>query len=52
MNEREVASPPRTWPHAGVHRIPYAAYTHEETYARELARLFYHGHWCYVRLEA
>jgi salicylate 5-hydroxylase large subunit len=33
-------------------RIPFAAYTDEELYRRELERLFYRGHWCYVGLEA
>ena len=29
----------------GVHRIPFVAYTREDLYARELARIFYRGHW-------
>jgi salicylate 5-hydroxylase large subunit len=33
-------------------RIPFAVYTDEALYKRELERLFYHGHWCYVGLEA
>ena len=40
------------WRDAGVHRIPLAAYTREDLYARELERFFYRGHWCYVGLEA
>jgi salicylate 5-hydroxylase large subunit len=33
-------------------RIPFAVYTDDDIYKRELERLFYHGHWCYVGLEA
>jgi salicylate 5-hydroxylase large subunit len=33
-------------------RIPFAVYTDDAIYKRELERLFYHGHWCYVGLEA
>ena len=33
-------------------RIPFAVYTDQAIYRRELERLFYHGHWCYVGLEA
>jgi salicylate 5-hydroxylase large subunit len=33
-------------------RIPFAVYTDEQIYQRELERIFYHGHWCYVGLEA
>jgi salicylate 5-hydroxylase large subunit len=33
-------------------RIPFAAYTREDLYQRELERFFYRGHWCYVGLEA
>ena len=33
-------------------RIPFATYTDEALYRRELDRLFYRGHWCYVGLEA
>ena len=36
----------------GTNRIPFAVYTDEAIYKRELERLFYHGHWCYVGLEA
>ena len=40
------------WADGAVHRIPLAAYTRDDLYARELERLFYRGHWCYVGLEA
>jgi salicylate 5-hydroxylase large subunit len=33
-------------------RIPFSVYTDEQIYKRELERLFYRGHWCYVGLEA
>ncbi|HEY0484580.1 MAG TPA: aromatic ring-hydroxylating dioxygenase subunit alpha [Kofleriaceae bacterium] len=33
-------------------RIPFGTYTDEALYRRELERLFYGGHWCYVGLEA
>jgi salicylate 5-hydroxylase large subunit len=36
----------------GTNRIPFSVYTDEAIYKRELERLFYHGHWCYVGLEA
>ena len=40
------------WVGEGTHRIPFWAYTDEAVYRRELERLFYRGHWCYVALEA
>jgi salicylate 5-hydroxylase large subunit len=33
-------------------RIPYRLYTDRAIYERELERLFYRDHWCYVGLEA
>ena len=33
-------------------RIPFSVYTDEQLHQRELERLFYRGHWCYVGLEA
>ena len=33
-------------------RIPFAVYTDDQVYKRELERLFYRDHWCYVGLEA
>jgi hypothetical protein len=33
-------------------RVPHRVYTDEALYRRELERLFYKGHWCYVGLEA
>ncbi|WP_020653872.1 aromatic ring-hydroxylating dioxygenase subunit alpha [Massilia niastensis] len=40
------------WDQPGSSRIPFWAYTDEALYKRELERLFYQGHWCYVGLEA
>lgn len=41
------------WPaQAGSSRIPFWAYTDPAVYQRELDRLFYGPHWCYVGLEA
>jgi salicylate 5-hydroxylase large subunit len=40
------------WDHPGSSRIPFWAYTDEALYTRELERMFYQGHWCYVGLEA
>ena len=41
-----------TWPGEGTSRVPFWAYTREDLYKKELERLFYQGHWCYVGLEA
>jgi len=40
------------WPGEGTSRIPFWAYTRDDLHKRELDRLFYSGHWCYVGLEA
>ena len=40
------------WETDGTSRIPFQAYTDEALYRKELDRLFYNGHWCYVGLEA
>jgi salicylate 5-hydroxylase large subunit len=40
------------WHPEGESRIPYGVYSDEALYQRELERLFYRGHWCYVGLEA
>ena len=56
MNDRipiaAAAPEQREWPGADTSRIPFWAYTGEDLYRRELERFFYHGHWCYVGLEA
>ena len=40
------------WEGQGTSRIPFMAYTQADQHRRELERLFYRGHWCYVGLEA
>ncbi len=41
------------WPaQEGSSRVPFWAYTDPAVYQRELDRLFYGPHWCYVGLEA
>ncbi len=40
-----------TWPDGGVGRIPLWAYSDRAVYERELERIFYGPHWCYVGLE-
>jgi salicylate 5-hydroxylase large subunit len=52
MNEAPIAFEEPVWNGAGSSRIPFRAYTDADIYRRELERLFYTGHWCYVGLEA
>ncbi|UUX95358.1 aromatic ring-hydroxylating dioxygenase subunit alpha [Aquabacterium sp. J223] len=53
MSETSTIFPTQPhWEGDGTHRIPFLAYTSDEIYKRELERLFYKGHWCYVGLEA
>lgn len=40
------------WEGDGSSRIPFRAYTDPALHQRELERLFYRNHWCYVGLEA
>ena len=40
------------WDAGDICRIPYRLYTDDAVYRRELERLFYRGHWCYVGLAA
>src|SRR5579863_6347455 len=40
------------WGTADTSRIPFMVYTGDDLYKKELERFFYHGHWCYVGLEA
>jgi salicylate 5-hydroxylase large subunit len=52
MNDPFFAHQPESlWSGVGTHRVPYAAYTDPDLYQRELQRLFYNGHWCYLGLE-
>ena len=41
-----------SWHANGSSRVPFQAYTDTEIYRRELDRLFYRAHWCYVALAA
>ncbi|MFM0311948.1 aromatic ring-hydroxylating dioxygenase subunit alpha [Paraburkholderia sp. RL17-383-BIF-A] len=52
MNEAPVVFKKSEWKGDGSSRIPFWAYTDDDVYRRELERFFYHGHWCYVALEA
>ena len=38
--------------YAGSSRVPFWAYTDPQLYQRELEKIFYGAHWCYVGLEA
>ncbi|HVL59528.1 MAG TPA: aromatic ring-hydroxylating dioxygenase subunit alpha [Burkholderiaceae bacterium] len=40
-----------SWEPGNVSRVPYRTYTDEALYRRELERIFYGRHWCYVGLE-
>jgi len=40
------------WDAPGSSRVPFWAYTDAQVYRRELDRIFYGEHWCYVGLEA
>jgi len=51
MSQPHSAAAP-AWPGPDTSRIPFWAYTRPDLYQRELERLFYQGHWCYVGLEA
>lgn len=39
------------WPAPGSSRVPFWAYTDPGLYGRELEKIFYGAHWCYVGLE-
>ncbi|MHA6906883.1 aromatic ring-hydroxylating dioxygenase subunit alpha [Ralstonia pseudosolanacearum] len=52
MKESPLSFSQPLWKDGGSSRIPFRAYTDEAVYQRELERLFYAGHWCYVGLEA
>ncbi len=48
MNAPETLS---RWATPGSSRVPFWAYTDAQLYQRELDRIFYGDHWCYVGLE-
>jgi salicylate 5-hydroxylase large subunit len=48
MNAPHILS---RWDRPGSSRIPFWAYTDEQVYQQELARIFYGPHWNYVGLE-
>jgi salicylate 5-hydroxylase large subunit len=47
MNETQASS---RWSEPGASRVPFWSYTDPALYQRELERLFYGPHWCYVGL--
>ena len=51
-NSPEVFKQEHVWETEGSSRIPFWAYTDGDIYKKELDRLFYRGHWCYIGLEA
>lgn len=53
MSASESIFPPNPqWPDAGTSQVPFWAYTRDDLHQRELERLFYSKHWCYIGLEA
>ena len=52
MAEAHLDETKPKWKDDGSSRIPFWAYTDADIYQRELDRLFYSGHWCYIGLEA
>jgi len=45
-----AAQPLSRWSGAGSSRVPFWAYTDAQLYQRELEKIFYGPHWCYVGL--
>lgn len=53
MSASESIFPPNSqWSDAGTSQVPFWAYTCDDLHQRELERLFYSKHWCYIGLEA
>ncbi len=46
-----VSLDPSRWSRPGASRVPFWVYTDAELYQRELGKVFYGAHWCYVGLE-
>jgi salicylate 5-hydroxylase large subunit len=46
----DASKSPRAWPGPAASRVPFWAYTDAQLYQRELDRIFYGAHWCYVGL--
>ena len=44
-------TPLSRWSQPGSSRVPFWAYTDAQLYQRELEKIFYGEHWCYVGLE-
>ncbi|WP_321794856.1 aromatic ring-hydroxylating dioxygenase subunit alpha [Caballeronia sp. J97] len=52
MEKIALAPSQPEWRDDGSSRIPFWVYSDENIYRRELERLFYSAHWCYIGLEA
>jgi len=58
ITQRRITFPPMNapqtlsrWSRAESSRVPFWAYTDAQLYQRELEKIFYGEHWCYVGLE-
>lgn len=52
MDKDQIIPTHQVWDQLDTSRIPFWAYTDTGIYQRELEKLFYTNHWCYVGLEA
>jgi len=52
MDKDQIIPTHQVWDQLDTSRIPFWAYTDAGIYQRELEKLFYTNHWCYVGLEA
>ena len=52
MDKDQIIPTHQVWDQLDTSRIPFWAYTDADIYKRELEKLFYTNHWCYVGLEA
>ena len=46
-----LTTEPSRWQQPGSSRVPFWVYTDAQLYQRELEKIFYGAHWCYVGLE-